>query len=93
LKTCLGLIPLLSFAQRSHEEGIEFIESKLLNVLSAPYRLKAASDGSGYKFCNNSAVTIVRFRLGCVQKKKDEVITAQQWPFVEHPLPAGRERL
>ena len=86
LVSLLITLPCLIVAQRSREEGIKAIESKLLDVPNAPYKLNASSNGRGYQFCNTSAIRIVRFRLGCVDKKKDELKILNEQPIADGDL-------
>jgi hypothetical protein len=73
MKTFLHIGVLTGFTvlfagQSSREEGVKAIESKLLDVASASYKLKASYNGRGYEFCNASDARVVKFRLGCVKK-------------------------
>ena len=62
LISILAAFPILLVGQSSREEGVKAIESKLLNVPSAPYKLKAYYNGRDYVFCNTSDARIVKFR-------------------------------
>jgi hypothetical protein len=69
----LTALTVLLAGQSSREEGVKAIESKLLDVASASYKLKASYNGRGYEFCNASDARVVKFRLGCVKKKNGEL--------------------
>lgn len=88
----LIMLPCLIMAQQSREEGIKAIESKLLDVPNAPYKLNASSNGRGYQFCNASAVRVVRFRLGCVEKKNGELKILNERPFANGDLAPANEK-
>ncbi|MGI8836519.1 MAG: hypothetical protein ACR2H4_07755 [Pyrinomonadaceae bacterium] len=60
-------------AAQSPGNGIRAIESKLLDVPSAAYKLVASRNGRGYEFRNSSALPIVQMQLGCAKKKGDTV--------------------
>jgi hypothetical protein len=92
LASLFMILPCLIGAQQSREEGVKAIESKLLDGSDAPYKLNASQNGRGYEFCNRSAVQVVRFRLGCVDKMKDELKIISKRPFDEAYLPPGDEK-
>ena len=62
LISILAAVPVLFAGQLSREAGLKAIESKLLDVPSAPYKLKASDNGRGYEFCNTSNAHVVKFR-------------------------------
>ena len=86
-----SFLPLPSRAQDSREAGVRAIESRLLDVPSAPFKLMASYNGRGYQFCNTSALRIVRFRLGCVKKKKGQLKVLDERPFEDADLAPANE--
>jgi hypothetical protein len=68
----LVVSPVLSGQQPSTEEAVKLIESKLLNLPFAAYKLHASDNGKGYAICNNSPSSITSLELGCVTKENDE---------------------
>lgn len=89
----LAAFPFLIVGQMSREEGMKAIQSKLLDVPSAQYRLKASYNGRGYEFCNTSTASVVKFRLGCVKEKNREltILSERRFEETELPTPAKHE--
>lgn len=83
--------PVLFAGQLSREEGMKTIKSKLLDAPSAAYKLSASYNGSGYEFCNNSDTRVVKFRLGCVEKKNGELKILSKRKIEEIDLPPADE--
>jgi hypothetical protein len=81
--TLLILIPISIFGQHANNERVRELKSRLFNLPSAPYRLDVEFFGNGYEFCNNSAKHIVKFRLGCVEKKNDELNILTERPYLD----------
>ena len=63
-----------TFAQVSTQEYVRFMQSKLFDANSAEYKLEALGNGRGIGFFNRSKVAVTQFRLGCVKRKKNQVI-------------------
>jgi hypothetical protein len=78
--------------QSSREEGVKAIESKLLDVPSASYKLKASYNGRGYEFCNTSDARVVKFRLGCAKKKNGELKILDERKLEETELAPSGEK-
>jgi hypothetical protein len=70
----------LSGQQTSTEEAVKLIESKLLNLPFAAYKLHASDNGKGYTFCNDSPSLIKSIELGCVSKESDEYQIVERTP-------------
>ncbi len=87
LISILVISPTLLVGQSSREEGVKAIESKLLDVPSAPHKLKASYNGRGYEFCNASDARVVKFRLGCAEKKNSELKILSERKLEEADLP------
>jgi len=86
-------LPLLSRAQDSREAGVRAIKSRLLDVPTAPYKLSALYNGRGYQFCNTSNVRVVRFRLGCGEKKNSKLKVLNERPFQDGDLAPANQTL
>jgi hypothetical protein len=65
----LGVAFSIPLRAQSTEEGMRAIQSKLLDVPLATYKLTASRNGKGYGFNNNSSLPITRMQLGCAKKK------------------------
>jgi len=88
----LTAFPVLLVGQLSREEGVKAIESKLLDVPAAPYKLKASYNGRGFDFCNTSDARVVKFRLGCAKKKEGELKILSERKLEETDLvPSGEK--
>ncbi len=92
LISLLLILPVLLVGQASREEGVKAIESKLLAVPSASYKLKASYNGRGYQFCNTSNARVVKFRLGCVGKKNGELNILNERDLEEADLSPADEK-
>lgn len=83
---CLGLCAVISLsgvilAQESREESVRAIEAKLFDASSVPYQLRAMYNGRGFQFCNTSSVRVTGYRLGCVKRKKGELLILSERDF------------
>jgi len=84
--------PILCGSRQSREEGIKAIQSRLLDVRTAPYKLTASANGKGYQFCNTSTVGVLQFRLGCADRKNGKLRILSEREFENGDLPrAGQE--
>ena len=81
------LAPILFVAPQSREEGIKAIQSRLLEVPTAQYRLTASANGRGYQFCNTSPVGVLQFRLGCADRKNGKLRILSEREFENGDLP------
>ena len=92
LISILATFPVMFAGQLSREEGVKAIESKLLDVPSAPYKLKASYNGRGYEFCNTSNARVVKFRLGCAKRKNGELKILSERKLKETDLTPSGEK-
>ena len=78
--------------QSSREEGVKAIESRLLDVPSASYKLRASYSGRGYEFCNTSSARVVKFRLGCAKRKDGQLKILSERKLQETNLAPSGEK-
>src|SRR4051794_40442203 len=79
-------VPVLNFGQQSRKERVQELESRLFKEPDALFKLEVELFGRGYEFCNTSPMGIAKFRLGCIEKKDDELNIVSARPFVDIDL-------
>src|SRR4051794_19224691 len=79
-------VPVFNFGQQPRKERAQELESRLFKLPEALFKLEVELFGRGYEFCNTSPMRIVKFRLGCVEKKDDELNIMSARPFVDIDL-------
>jgi len=50
------------------------MKSYLFDASFAPYRLETTANGRGFQFCNTSKKRLKYIQLGCVKRKKNELL-------------------